>query len=148
MLLTLATTGPAASDLSYRADHKAAEFHLNLATAYPKEAGLKSWRRTLRLDRSKNEVAVTDDYALQKAAKVITLTLMTPCTVTQEGAGKLSLQNRVKVLYDATAFTPVIEEIRLEDHRLQGSWGERLYRILLRAENPPENGSWTTRIVQ
>ena len=73
---------------------------------------------------------------------------MTPCKVTQEGAGSCSLENRVKVLYDAAVFTPVVEEIRLEDHRLQGSWGERLYRILLRAENPPESGSWTTRIVQ
>jgi hypothetical protein len=138
----------AASALSYSADDKTAEFQLNLATAYPTEAGLKSWRRTLRLDRAKNEVAVTDNYTLQKAAQVITLTLMTPCKVTQEGAGKLSLDNRVKVLYAAAAFTPVVEEIRLEDQRLQGSWGDRLYRILLRVENPPQSGSWTTRILQ
>jgi len=136
-----------ATDLSYHADDEAAEFQLNLATAYPKEAGLKSWRRRLRLDRARNEVAVTDSYALDKAAKVITLTLMTPCKVTLEGAGKLSLENRVKVLY-AAAFTPVVEEIKLEDSRLRGSWGDRLYRILLKAENPAPTGIWTTRIVQ
>src|SRR5690348_18098989 len=107
-----------ATDVTCRTGDKAAEFQLNLAAAYPKEAGLKSWGRTLRLDRGRNEVTVTDNYALDKPAKVITLTLMTPCKVTQEGAGKLSLENRVKVLYDASAFTPVVEEIKLEDHRL------------------------------
>ena len=68
--------------------------------------------------------------------------------VKQDGAGKLALENRVQVLYDAAAFTPVIEEIKLEDSRLRGSWGERVYRILLKAENPAQSGTWTTRIVQ
>ncbi len=137
-----------ATDVSYHADDQAAEFRLNLAAAYPKEAGLKSWRRRLRLDRGRNEVAVTDEYSLAKAPGEITLTLMTPCQVTQEGAGRLSLQGRAKVLYDTAAFAPVVEEIKLEDSRLRGSWGERLYRILLKAQNPPAAGSWTTRIVQ
>jgi hypothetical protein len=138
----------AAGNLSYAAGGPTSEFQLNLEKAYPKEAGLKTWRRSLRLDRGKNEVAVTDTYALDKAAKVITLTLMTPCKVTQEGAGRLSLENRVKVLYDAGAFTPAVEEIKLEDGRLKGSWGERIYRILLKAQNPALTGTWTTRIAQ
>jgi hypothetical protein len=138
----------AASEVAYHADERAAEFKLNLATAYPKEAGMETWRRTLRLDREKNEVSVSDDYALRQAPKVITLTLMTPCRVTQDGPGRLSLDKIAKVVYDTAVFTPVVEEVRLEDRRLQGSWGERLYRILLKAENPAARGSWTTRIVQ
>jgi hypothetical protein len=51
------------------------------------------------------------------------------------------------VVYDAAVFTPVVEEVRLEDGRLRASWGERIYRILLRVEKPPAQGSWTTRIV-
>jgi hypothetical protein len=82
---------------------------------------------------------------------LITLTLMTPCRVTQEAPGRLSLAvasgNAVKVLYDA-ALTPVVEEIPLEDARLRSSWGERLYRILLRAANPAPRARWITRIVQ
>jgi hypothetical protein len=136
-----------ATDVSYHADGSAAEFRLNLAAAYPKEAGLESWRRTLRLDRGKNEVTVRDEYALRNAAKVITLTLMTPSKVSQEAPGRLALENRVKVVYDAAVFTPVVEEVRLEDGRLRASWGERIYRILLRVEKPPAQGSWTTRIV-
>jgi hypothetical protein len=83
---------------------------------------------------------------------VITLTLMTGCAVTKEAPGRLSLAvatgNALKVLYDARTFTPVIEEIRIEDARLRGAWGERLFCILLRAENPLQRATWTTRVMQ
>jgi len=142
----------AASDVSYHGDDRAAEFRLNLVKAYPKEARIESWKRALRLDREKNQVTLVDDYALAQPAKVITLTLMTPCAVTKDGAGKLSLAtgsgDTVRIEYDAQVFQPVVEEIKLEDRKLRGEWGERLFRILLRAENPPAHAAWTTRIYQ
>jgi hypothetical protein len=42
----------------------------------------------------------------------------------------------------------VVEEIRLEDARLRSTWGERLYRILLRAANPAPRARFATRFVQ
>ena len=53
----------------------------------------------------------------------------------------------VQVTYDRT-LTPKVEEIPLEDARLRGAWGERLFRILLRAENPGRTGRWLTRFTQ
>jgi hypothetical protein len=58
------------------------------------------------------------------------------------------LANTVKVFYDPRTFTPVIEEIKLDDSRLRSTWGDRLFRILLRAENPKTPAVWTTRITQ
>ena len=62
---------------------------------------------------------------------MITLTLMTPCKVTQKGPGVLALAvaagNAIDVLYDGRVFKPAIEEIRLVDGRLRRSWGERLF---------------------
>ena len=136
----------AASDVAYHADDNAAEFRLNLAKAYPKEANLERWQRTLRLDRVKNEIEVSDEYKVSRAAKEITLTLMAAGKATQESAGVLALPNGVKVLYDAKTFTPAVEEIKLEDARLRSSWGERIYRVLLRAANPPAEGQWRMRI--
>ena len=139
----------AASDVAYHAEDAAAEFRLNLATAYPKEANLETWKRTLRLNRLTNEIEVTDDYSLKKPAKLVTLTLMTPCRITQEAPGQLSLavaaRNTVKVLYDR-ALTPEVEEIPLQDARLRSTWGERLYRILLRAADPAPRARFATRI--
>lgn len=133
----------AASEVSYQPG----ELRMNIATAYPKEAGLESWRRTFRLDRERNQVVIRDDYALARAAKEITLTLMTPCRVSLEAPGKLSLAGTLRVEYDP-ALTPAVEEIPLEDSRLRGAWGERLYRILLRATNPAQRATWTTRFTQ
>jgi hypothetical protein len=137
-----------ATDVAYHADDNAAEFRLNIASAYPKEANLERWNRTLRLLRGKNEIELVDDFSLKQAASEITLTLMTPCAVAQPSAGVLALANTVKVLYDPRTFTPAIEEIKLDDARLRSTWGERLFRILLRAANPKTQAVWTTRITQ
>jgi hypothetical protein len=98
--------------------------------------------------RGKNEIELVDDFSLKQAASEITLTLMTPCAVAQPSAGVLALANTVKVLYDPRTFTPAIEEIKLDDARLRSTWGERLFRILLRAANPKAQAVWTTRITQ
>lgn len=136
----------AASEVSHRADDQGAEFRLNIEKAYPKEANLQSWRRTLRLDRAKNEIELTDEYALKGPAKTITLTLMTPSRVTQDGPGRISLAGGPRIAYDGAVFVPVVEEIKLEDAHLRETWGDRLYRILLRADSPPASARWTVRI--
>lgn len=141
----------AASDVRYNADDNSAEFHLNLAEAYPAEAHVQNWNRTLRLNRAKNEIELLDEYALQQPAETITLTLMTPCTVQVGTPGELSLVmpsgKNVRVEYDSRALTPAVEEIRLEDAHLRQSWGERLFRIVLRAKTPPQQAIWRTRII-
>jgi len=135
-----------AGDVAYHADDDAAELRLNLAAAYPEEAHLRHWNRRLRLLRAKNEIELVDDFALQQPAKEITLTLMTPCAVAQPAAGTLALADRVTVTYDPQTFTPAIEEIRIDDPRLHATWGDRLFRILLRAGNPQMQAVWTARI--
>ncbi len=135
----------AASQIAYRTADAAAELRSNLATAYPKQAKLERWERALRLDRARNVIEVVDDYALSGPAREITLTLMTPCRVTITGPGKLALEGTVKVVHD-TALRASVEEIKLDDAQLRGVWGEKIYRILLKAEKPPQRAKWTTTI--
>jgi hypothetical protein len=131
----------AATEVDYHSDDQAAELRLNLAKAYPPEAHLASWNRTLRLDRARNSIEITDDYRLTQAAKVITLTLMTPCAAEVSIPGEVGLPmssgDSVRVVYDRSIFHAVREEIPIHDERLRASWGERLYRVLLRADAPP-----------
>lgn len=134
----------AASDVTHTADDKATEFRLNIARAYPAAAGVRSWVRTLRLDRAANQITVEENYALGKAAPQITLTLMTP-RKPEPGSGEVRLGD-VRVAFDARTFTVKTEEIKLADRRLRGSWGERLWRVLLVAEKPPASGRWLVRI--
>jgi hypothetical protein len=136
----------AASAVNCRQDDEAAELRMDIAGAYPKNANVESWKRTVRLDRARNQVEVADEYSLNGAAKEITLTLMTPCRVSQQ-PGMLQLEDRARVAYDP-ALSASVEEIKLDDPHLRSVWGERVYRILLRATNPSRQRKWSFRISQ
>ena len=126
---------------------------MNIDNAYPPEAQLENWRRTVRLDRKKNEVEVRDAYVLKKPVPVITLSLMTPCAVEQTAPGELKLSGATagfgsaRVLFDGSSLKPVVEDIPLNDGRLSREWGPHMHRILLRAEQPPARGTWVLRVV-
>ncbi len=143
----------AAREVRHQADAQGAELSMDIAKAYPAEAGLDSWRRTLRLDRAKNEVAVTDTCALNQDAQLITLTLMTPSKVRVVSPGELALDGgatefgSARVVFDSAGLTPKVEEVTVADANLKRVWGERIYRILLVATKPARNATWTVRIL-
>jgi hypothetical protein len=137
----------AASEVTHEADDKVAQLAMNIEHAYPPEAGLKSWRRTFRFDRAQNEIEIRDRYALNKAAGDITLTLMSPCRAVENSPGELTLQPAgVRVSFDAKALHAATEEINITDGHLRSSWGDRLYRILLKCDKPPLEADWHLRI--
>jgi len=142
----------AATEVSHQADDQLAVLRLNLAKAYPPEAHLAVWNRTLRLDRAANTIEVVDDYQLTQAAKVITLTLMTPCAAQVQTGGGITLPmssgRPVLVAYDGRVLHASVEAIPIEDSLLRRSWGVRLYRVLLHANAPPLRSQWTLRITQ
>jgi len=143
----------AARDVRYEADDDHAQLKLDIAGVYPREAGLKSWVRTVRLDRGR-DVAVTEQYALDKPAGKIMLSLVTPCKVSKQGNGRLLLETgdqgeprlAVRVIYDETKLKPTVETVPVEDGRLRTVWPEQLSRIFLIAEKPAMQDTWTVRI--
>ena len=130
----------AARDVRYHADDSAAELSLDIAGTYPEKAGVRSWKRTVRLERGK-VVQLTEDYSLSRREAELTLSLMTPCAVALKAGGRISLtgksgsgeQYAVELKYDASKLAPKVEKITLDDNRLQASWGESLNRIVLTA---------------
>ena len=132
----------AARDVRYHADDSAAELSLDIAGTYPEKAGVRSWKRTVRLERGK-VVQLTEDYSLSRREAELTLSLMTPCAVELKAGGRISLtgksgsgeQYAVELKYDASKLAPKVEKIALDDNRLQASWGESLNRIVLSAVN-------------
>jgi len=143
----------AARDVRYEADDDHAQLKLDLAGVYPREAGLMSWVRTVRRDRGRDG-AVAEQYALDKPAGKIMLSLVTPCKVSKQGNGRLLLETgdqgeprlAVRVIYDETKLKPTVETVPVEDGRLRTVWPEQLSRILLIAEKPAMQDTWTVRI--
>jgi hypothetical protein len=143
----------AARSVRYEATGEYAQLQLDIAAAYPQQANVKSWVRTIRLQRGK-DIGITENYTLEKPAKEITLTLLTPCKVSVRKEGQLLLETpgkteprtSVRVLFDGGKLTPVLEMIPIEDGRLRSVWAEQLTRILLKADQPAQQDTWTVRI--
>ena len=130
-----------ASDVHYEADNKKVSFSLNISSAYPEEAGIHSWERTITLNRGK-DVVILDEYHLDEIRENLQMSLMSWCEPELEEEGKIRLRfpedaNSTKfhyIFYDKKKFKVDIETIPLEDARLRSSWGSRLFRIVLTAK--------------
>jgi hypothetical protein len=143
----------AAHSAEYKTSDAAAELSLNIERAYPAEAHIREWRRTLRLDRRNPHLEVVDRYKLDRPARKIELTLMTPCRVTPTAAGEMTLSGgllksgSVRLLHNAV-LQPEIDEIPITDANLLRVWGSKIYRIRLVAAEPPLEGSYQVRVIQ
>ena len=127
---------------------------MDIAGAYPAVAGLKSWKRVVKLNRGRN-IEVADAYELEHEAE-ISLSLITPCEVALEEDGVIELKEReivegrasgnARIYYPANMMKGAVEEVPVEDSRLQSIWGERLFRMVLRLDEPTQEGAWKLRL--
>jgi hypothetical protein len=111
-------------------------FTLDIAPAYPEEARVRSWTRTVTLERGRH-VELREAYLLNDFLEPVRLTLMTPLLALHTEPGTLILSEsgspggRYVIRYDPAEFEPAVEEIAISDARLQPVWGDRLARIQL-----------------
>ncbi len=142
----------AARDLSY-AD---STLSLDIAAAYPPEAGITYWHRRVSLARGQS-VTVEDDYQLDHPPASLTLSLLTVSKPTLELGeirldtaplpdGRMSASGVLH--YSGASFTASVEQIDITDNRMMPVWGSRLFRILLTADSPQPSGSWKLEITR
>jgi hypothetical protein len=140
----------AASDVTYSTSDEAARIAMNLATAYPPEAGAKRWVRELVLDRKANRVRLHEDFTLTKPA-VVALSFMTPRTpldttsVVTLHSAKPSVKD-VRIHYDPKSLQFSVDQIDLEDPGMRRSWGPVLYRVRLTSITAVSTGNWNVQI--
>ncbi|MBN2451958.1 MAG: heparinase II/III family protein [Lentisphaeria bacterium] len=137
-----------AQQVSYRPGDEEVVFALDAARAYPAEAGVLCFLRTLVLRRSAGEVEIRDAYRFGRPVEAV-LSLMTPCAVRLAGPGVAELVARDgddagkvrAVLRHAPADVRVeCEPVPTEDGRLQPVWPEGLTRVLLGLPAATESG--------
>jgi hypothetical protein len=142
-----------ARDVVFRPGADAVSLSLDIAPAYPAEAGATRWRRDVTLDRRRGEVTLAEDWALGEAREPVRLHFVTPFTpdVSVAGTVRLSPPGRPpasaggeaahELSYDRKRFTAVAEQVAVEDPRLQPVWGSWLYRIVLVAREATPRGA-------
>jgi Heparinase II/III-like protein len=134
-----------ATDLAYESNDRSAQLGMELAKAYPPQARLKSWRRTVKLDRTANVIEINDSYFLTEPVSDITLNLMTACKVEESGKGRLTLTSAqgappTTISFDSNLLTPSVETIPLENLELKRNWGAQIYRIQLKTSGAKTSG--------
>lgn len=137
-----------ATDVSAALTATAAELALDLAAAYPAAAGVRSWRRKLRLDRSPPLIAIRDTWELTQHSERTVCYLITPEEPRVAG-GTITLPFGLVIDIDATgdgasAGRIGVERRDLAEPRLRAVWGEHLYRITVAL--PGRRGSLSTLI--
>ena len=144
----------AATDVRYTKSKNSSQLSMNIAKAYPETAGVKSWNRTVKLDKSKGSIEVKDQYEMNKNPGSITQSFMTVCNTDITSPGKiifdLTGENKVYLDYDNKIWNITKEKMDLvtpEDQGLKHSWdGRTIWRILLTAKSPVQKESITYKI--
>jgi hypothetical protein len=117
-----------ASEVTYERGAEKTTVRGNLATAYPKAAGVQRWMRTLTLDRAAGRVVLEEDFVLA-GPREVQLNLMTAKEPVVSG-GTLRI-GAVSVGFDAALWKAEVEKIALTDAALKWSWGEAVWRVKL-----------------
>ncbi|MHC4072677.1 MAG: heparinase II/III domain-containing protein [Planctomycetota bacterium] len=128
----------AARNVQYDLKESYARLRMDIAPAYPEKAGVKTWIRTVRLNRG-TDIQIVDAFELKEASRDIAQSLITPSEIVRTEPGKLILkdsetQTELTLRYDPDSLTVQTETIRMDDDKLLQIWGPHLYRILLCTE--------------
>ena len=119
--------------------HKDGMLCLDIAGAYPPEAAVKSWRRTVTVGKS--TVRITEDYELSAFKAPSRLMFMTPVKPVVEKGGAIITLGKYRLKYDARALSAEVEDIsELLDPLLRRVWGDRMYRIVLTVKKETQKG--------
>ncbi len=143
----------AARDVSADVSDAAAGLSLDIAGAYPPEAGIEVWRRAVRLDRARpgepSQIVLRDEYRLSRPPQSLVLHLLTAGEVAQPVPGALILSNATRPLlvqYDPRLFSATLETIPIDDRRLTPVWGDHVTRIALTMTAPAAEGAYELRM--
>ncbi|MEV6343072.1 heparinase II/III family protein [Actinoplanes sp. NPDC051851] len=121
----------AASYVATEAREAYAEMSVELANAYP-EAGVRSWRRTARLERAADTVTIRDEWDLQRGGPGTRVHLIVAGDVRlgPEGAEVTALEGAGAAQIAWSPPVPATMTVRdLDDPWLTGVWGDRLTRV-------------------
>ncbi|MDR2621629.1 MAG: heparinase II/III-family protein [Dysgonamonadaceae bacterium] len=124
-----------------KADRNKKTFSLDIAKAYPAEAGINRWVRSYKL--SKNSLLIEDNFDITDSRTANQLNFITwgKVDISQPGVVSITVKGKTyRLLYDRNTFEPVLEKIQLDDIRLSRVWGNEIVRVSLNAKNISNKG--------
>ena len=143
-----------AHQVSHVANDSLSSIAMNLEKAYPVDAHVEAWRRTISLDRAKSEVRIEENFQVdaassqesesQSASSKMTgcqssatqIVLMTFGKPILASSGRILLQEGNAALeYDAHQLTASVEKVQMADGIMKTQWKDNVYRITLQRKD-------------
>jgi hypothetical protein len=115
----------AARDVEVALGETESTISMDIAGAYPEEARLAHYRRTVRLTKGE-AVEIVDSYLGERRAE---LSLML-CNKPELSDGRIGIGGRGEIMLSGAGQLRV-ENIEITDPRLRLAWPERIYRVLV-----------------
>jgi len=143
-----------AREVSYRKTAGSAQLTMDIAGAYPPDAGVKSWQRKIALDKRKGIIEISDTYSMNTKPASLSQSFLSVCDIDISVPGKiifnLSNQDKVYLEYDKRRWNVKKENMELvtpEDQGLKTTWkGKKIWRVLLTGKSMTAGGTITYRI--
>jgi hypothetical protein len=148
-----------AREVTYRECDAEAHFALDIAGAYPPEANVQRWSRTITLERGE-ALVIEDAFEMKEPPHAIMVSLLTPCEVVLEDgvlvfkpstfgpAGVERETGAARMTFVHDTFDVTVERVPIDDARLGSVWGDGLNRVVFRAVAPPQQGTWAWRLTR
>ncbi len=145
-----------AENVNYSQTDKSVKFSLDISKAYPADAGIKLWQRTILFNRGKN-VLIDDVSTLAEASEIIHH-LMTNCPSEVIKPGELTVHYKdaegvakdFLVKYNPGQMEASIEKMKLtamEDKGILQKWGDSVYTISFRVKQPKTKDRFSFEIL-
>ena len=118
----------AARDVSFREQGDVSILSMDIALAYPREAGLLSLYRTFRFDRSEEELLVTDVIKLRDEGGTVDYYFYSQAdSVRLSDTLRIDTKPRMLVLQTGDLAWGDCKRHELDDSQLRATWGDHLW---------------------
>jgi hypothetical protein len=125
----------------------AAGLSMDIASAYPPQARIRSWYRTIRLDRGgtgDGTILIEDSWDLDYSPERLAVHLITAVQPRLVTPGQLAITGDTRdlvIAYPQGGFDARIQERPVDDSQLASTWGPSVYRITLESRHPASRGT-------
>lgn len=131
-----------ATDTSF--DPKSKTFSVNIAKAYPENAGIKNWTRSCRL--SDKGLKLEEKFSVPNAKTPHVLNFLTWAEPDTKKQGTVILEkegSKLIISYNPEQLAASVETIPQEDKKLSKIWGNKLFRLSFTGKKPDPEGTYT-----
>lgn len=118
-------------------------FSVNIAGAYPKEAGVRNWTRSYSVKG--RQVAVSDRFAITDPTTPNEIHFLSWGNIDSSHPGKITIDaagHKAELSYNPAQFEATVSDKELPDPRLNKVWGPKISRISLKAKKTETSGAY------